>query len=70
VAGGPGQLGGVVYTNDGGLAELVGGVGHWEEFCAFIGMWLGVQVCFNLSTWVVGVLLKGMAGKVLGEEFF
>ena len=40
-----------------------------EEFYAIIGMWLGVQVCFNLSSWVVGYLLKGMAEKVLGEEF-
>jgi len=28
VAGGPGLLGGVVHTEDGGLAEAVGGVGN------------------------------------------
>ena len=41
-----------------------------EKFCAFIVMWLVVQVFFNLSTWVVGDLLKGMAEKDLGEKFF
>ena len=31
MAGGPGLLGGVVHTDDGGLAEVVGGVGHGGE---------------------------------------
>jgi len=61
----------IVHTDDGGLAVVIGGVGHRGGGVLRIHSDVAwVQVCFNLSNWVVGDLLKGMAEKDLGRGVF